>query len=40
MTNHDYQREDQDPREGLAEEGLLSPLIEDWRAIYIENYAP
>ena len=40
MTNHDYQREDKDPREGLAEEGLLSPLIEDWRAIYIENYAP
>jgi hypothetical protein len=40
VTNRDDQQEDQDPREGLAEEGLLSPLIEDWRAIYIENYAP
>lgn len=40
MTNHDDKQDDPDPREGLAEEGLLSPLIEDWRAIYIENYAP
>ncbi|MCR5870012.1 MULTISPECIES: DUF5677 domain-containing protein [unclassified Sphingomonas] len=40
MTNHGSQQEDRDPREGLAEEGLLSPLIEDWRTIYIENYAP
>jgi hypothetical protein len=36
----DAQHEDRDRREGLADEGLLSPLIEDWRAIYIENYAP
>lgn len=36
----DAQHEDRDPREGLADQGLLSPLIEDWRAIYIENYAP
>ncbi|MBD3817421.1 MAG: hypothetical protein IE912_00690 [Brevundimonas diminuta] len=40
MTNHGDPHEDPDPREGLAEEGLLSALIEDWRSIYIENYAP
>jgi hypothetical protein len=40
MTNHNDQQERQDPREDLAEEGLLSPLIEDWRAIYMANYAP
>ncbi|MEW5997912.1 MAG: hypothetical protein A4S12_10195 [Proteobacteria bacterium SG_bin5] len=40
MTNRDDKQDEPDPREGLAEEGLLSPLIEDWRAIYIENYAP
>lgn len=33
------QAEIDDPRWGLVDEGLLSPLIEEWRSIYLENQA-
>lgn len=39
MTDDAHHPDDEDPRQGLTEEGLLSPLIEDWRLIYVENYA-
>lgn len=32
------ERKDADPREALADEGLLSPEIETWRQIYVDNY--
>ena len=32
------EREEADPREALADEGLLSPQVETWRHIYIDNY--
>lgn len=28
-----------DPRWGLVEEGMLSPVLEDWRSIYLANHA-
>jgi hypothetical protein len=28
-----------DPRWGLVEEGMLSPLLEEWRLIFLENHA-
>ena len=32
------EQEEADPREALADEGLLSPQVETWRHIYIDNY--
>lgn len=37
MTDQLENEVDQDPRWGLVEEGLLSPLLERWRLIYLEN---
>jgi len=37
MTETPLDDEADDPRWGLVDEGLLSPVIEEWRLIYLEN---
>jgi len=39
MTDAPADETDRDPRWGLIEEGMLSPLLEQWRLIYLENQA-
>lgn len=37
MTDVPMDDTDHDPRSGLIEEGMLSPLLEEWRLIYLDN---
>lgn len=35
----DHNPDQEDPRWGLVEEGMLSPLLEEWRLTYLKNHA-